>query len=49
VYFLHAVKRVSGVRLITPKWRMSTAKKKVLSAVPQRIADQRQDPGAEGR
>jgi hypothetical protein len=40
VYFLHAVKRVSGVRLITPKWRMAPAKKKVLAPVPQRIADQ---------
>jgi SAM-dependent methyltransferase len=49
VYFLHAVKRVSGVRLITPKWRMSTAKKKVLSPVPQRICAQRRDHDAEGR
>lgn len=40
VYFLHAVKRVSGVRLITPKWRMAPAKKKVLAPVPQRTAEQ---------
>lgn len=49
VYFLHAVKRVSGVRLITPKWRMSTAKKKGLSPVPQRICAQHRDHDAEGR
>ncbi|MEO8038548.1 MAG: class I SAM-dependent methyltransferase [Betaproteobacteria bacterium] len=49
VYFLHAVKRVTGMRLITPKWRMSTAKRKVLAPIPQRIAEQRSDQRADDR
>ncbi len=38
VYFLHGVKRVSGVRLITPRWRMAPSRRRLLSPVPQRIA-----------
>ena len=36
VYFLHAIKRVPGMRVITPSWKSETAKKKSLAAVPQR-------------
>ena len=38
VYFLHGIKRVQGAKLITPKWRMASAKRKVLAAVPRRLA-----------
>ncbi len=38
VYLLHGVKRVSGVRLITPRWRMASSRRRLLSPVPQRIA-----------
>lgn len=40
VYFLHGVKRVSGVRLITPKWKRAPVKK-ALAAVPQRVVEER--------
>jgi SAM-dependent methyltransferase len=36
LYFLHGVKRVQGMRLITPAWRVKAAKAKVLAAQPQR-------------
>ncbi|MEX0958020.1 MAG: methyltransferase domain-containing protein [Burkholderiales bacterium] len=36
VYLLHGIKRVPGMRLITPKWRSAAARKKALAAVPQR-------------
>lgn len=39
VYFLHAVKRVHGMRLITPKWKMAANKKKALAAVPHCVGD----------
>ncbi|GAB2881899.1 methyltransferase domain-containing protein [Uliginosibacterium flavum] len=35
-YVLHAVKRVPGMRLITPKWREQKARKKGLVAVTQK-------------
>jgi hypothetical protein len=35
-YVLHAVKRVQGLRLITPKWREQKARKKGLVAVAQK-------------
>jgi len=35
VYFLHGVKRVQGMRLITPKWRTAGASKR-LAVLPQR-------------
>ncbi len=38
VYYLQAVKRVRGVRLITPKWSDSLAPKKNLAAVSQKLA-----------
>ncbi len=37
IYVLHGIKRVHGMRLITPKWRRSTLKSKALSAVPRRV------------
>lgn len=39
VYFLHAVKRVQGVRVITPQWKMRLVKSKSLAPVPHRIRD----------
>lgn len=44
VYFLHGIKRVSGIRLITPRWKMATTRKKVLAPVPHRLSDGRCDP-----
>jgi SAM-dependent methyltransferase len=40
VYFLHGIKRVSGVRLITPKWKRAPARK-ALAPVPQRVVEER--------
>ncbi len=37
IYFLHAIKRVAGMRIITPKWAHSARKKKALAAAPQRL------------
>ena len=39
VYFLQAVKRVRGVRLIMPKWSDRPAPAKALAASPQKIGD----------
>ena len=39
VYFLHAVKRVQGVRVITPQWKTRLVKSKSLAPVPHRIRD----------
>jgi SAM-dependent methyltransferase len=36
IYLLHGIKRVHGMRLITPKWKSAQARKKALAAVPQR-------------
>ena len=44
VYFLHGIKRVSGIRLITPRWKMATARKKILAPVPHRLSDNRCEP-----
>lgn len=38
VYFLQAVKRVRGLRLIMPKWSERLAPKKNLAAVPKKVA-----------
>ena len=38
VYFLQAVKRVRGLRLIMPKWSDRLAPKKELAPVPKRVA-----------
>jgi SAM-dependent methyltransferase len=37
VYFLHAVKRVQGMRVITPQWKRSMVKSKRLAPVPHRV------------
>ena len=39
VYFLHAVKRVHGMRVITPQWKNGLAKSKSLAPVPHRVND----------
>lgn len=44
VYFLHGIKRVSGIRLITPRWKMATVRKKALAPVPHRLTDRRREP-----
>ena len=38
VYFLQAVKRVRGLRLILPKWSDRTAPKKALAPAPKKVA-----------
>jgi len=35
VYILHGIKRVHGMRLITPKWRGAGVKRKALAVVPR--------------
>lgn len=40
VYFLQAVKKVRGVRLIMPKWNDRLAPAKTLAASPQRVGDE---------
>jgi len=37
VYFLHAVKRVQGMRVITPQWKRGLVKSKQLAPVPHRV------------
>jgi SAM-dependent methyltransferase len=37
VYFLHAVKRVQGMRVITPQWKRALVKSKQLAPVPHRV------------
>ncbi|HYL18282.1 MAG TPA: hypothetical protein VEV20_06360, partial [Burkholderiales bacterium] len=39
VYFLHGVKRVAGMRVITPQWKTAVAKSKSLASIPQRVQD----------
>lgn len=39
VYFLHGIKRVHGMRVITPQWKNSLAKRKHLAPVPHRVND----------
>ena len=36
IYFLHGIKRVQGMRIITPKWKSAEVKKKALAAVPHK-------------
>ena len=36
VYYLHGIKRVQGMRLITPQWKASPATKKTLAPVPHK-------------
>lgn len=40
VYFLQAIKRVRGMRLIMPKWSDRVAPKKNLAPVPERVRDE---------
>ena len=39
IYVLHGIKRVHGIRLITPKWRRSGVKSKALAVVPRRARE----------
>jgi len=39
VYFLHGVKRVHGMRVITPQWKKEAVKSKRLAAIPQRVRE----------
>jgi SAM-dependent methyltransferase len=41
VYFLHGVKKVHGMRVITPRWNPSLVKSKSLAAAPQRVGEDR--------
>jgi SAM-dependent methyltransferase len=38
VYFLHGIKRVQGMRIITPKWKDAQSKKKALAPVPHKTS-----------
>jgi SAM-dependent methyltransferase len=38
IYFLHGIKRVQGMRIITPRWRSEASKKKALAVVPHNKA-----------
>jgi SAM-dependent methyltransferase len=40
VFFLQAIKRVRGIRLIMPKWSDRAAPKKNLAPVPERVRDE---------
>jgi SAM-dependent methyltransferase len=40
IYFLQAIKRVRGIRLIMPKWSDRAAPKKNLAPVPERVRDE---------
>lgn len=40
VFFLQAIKRVRGIRLIMPKWTDRVAPKKNLAPVPERVSDE---------
>ncbi len=40
VFFLQAIKRVRGIRLIMPQWSDRAAPEKSLSAVPERVRDE---------
>lgn len=42
VYFLRARKRVSGMRLITPNWNETTATRKALKPVAQKLVNQKE-------
>ncbi len=42
VYVVRAVKRVHGMRLVTPAWRRERARRRALAAIPQRNGSARQ-------
>ena len=49
VYFLHAVKRVAGVRLMRPDWARSTRRRRAAAAVPTRVTRSTSEPGGGGQ
>lgn len=49
VYFLHAVKRVAGVRLMRPDWARSTRRRRAVAAVPTRVTRSTGEPGGGGQ
>jgi SAM-dependent methyltransferase len=38
IYFLHGIKRVQGMRIITPKWKTEQAPKKALAPLPHKTS-----------
>ena len=36
---MHGIKRVQGMRVITPQWKSSLAKSKSLAPIPHRVHD----------
>jgi hypothetical protein len=36
VYIIRAIKRVAGMRLVTPAWRRERARRRQLAPIPQR-------------
>ena len=38
IYFLHGIKRVQGMRIITPKWRVAQGQKKALAPLPHKTS-----------
>jgi hypothetical protein len=36
IYVVRAVKRVHGMRIVTPAWRKERARRRALAAVPQK-------------
>jgi SAM-dependent methyltransferase len=49
VYVVRAVKRVHGMRVITPAWRQERARRRAIAGVPQRNGIPRQNGSARGR
>jgi len=41
VYVVRAIKRVHGMRVVTPAWRMERARRRALAAIPQRSHQKR--------
>jgi SAM-dependent methyltransferase len=48
-YVVRAVKRVHGMRVITPQWRRERARRRSLAGIPQRNGIPRQNGSARGR
>ena len=46
VYVVRAVKRVHGMRIITPQWRQERARRRALAAIPQQNGARRQNGSA---
>jgi len=49
VYVVRAVKRVHGMRIITPAWRQERARRRALATIPQRNGIPRQHGSAHRR